>query len=164
MVRTFAALRSLLYGSVFLGLWGWLALQTRPFDRAMGTALPSGATIAGYALMLLGGLLVVACVASFVGAGRGTPAPFDPPRVFVAVGPYRWVRNPMYLGGFALLLGFGLWHRSVAMAAFAGLFVTLAHLFVVLYEEPSLLERFGEVYGEYSESVNRWVPRSPTAA
>lgn len=161
MSRLFAAGRSLVYATLFLGFWGWLAFRARSADRLIGIALPPGAEVAGWSLLLLGGAVVSLCVGSFVMRGRGTPAPFDPPRAFVAVGPYRWVRNPMYLGALTMLVGLGLWQRSVAMLVFAGLVAGLAHAFVVLYEEPQLSRRFGPRYLAYRKQVNRWVPRAP---
>jgi protein-S-isoprenylcysteine O-methyltransferase Ste14 len=108
--------------------------------------------------MVLGGALALACGATFVVVGRGTPAPFDPPREFVPVGPYRFVRNPMYVGAAALLMGFGLFERSLAILALAVAGLILAHLFVVFAEEPGLEERFGDSYRSYKASVRRWVP------
>ena len=98
---------------------------------------------------------------TFALLGRGTPAPFDPPRRFVAVGPYRFVRNPMYVGGLAMLAGFGLWRRSPAMFLLTAVGALVAHLFVVLVEEPGLTERFGDGCREYKRTVNRWLPRLP---
>lgn len=155
------ALRTALYGSVFLFLWGWLALQTRPLDRALGGSLGAWARPVGGVTFILGAALALACAGLFAGRGRGTPAPFDPPREFVATGPYRWVRNPMYVGGLLALLGFGLWHRSPAMALFTGLVWAAAHLFVLSVEEPGLVRRFGESYEAYRRRVNRWLPRRP---
>ena len=82
-------------------------------------------------------MLTLACFACFTVRGRGTPAPFDAPRVFVAVGPYRYVRNPMYIGGIMLLAGLAMLRRSVAILVFAAGWYVLAHLFVILYEEPN---------------------------
>lgn len=115
----------------------------------------------GIVLAALGLVGALGCAGTFVVAGRGTPAPFDAPRRFVASGPYRWVRNPMYVAGVVLLLGFGLWHRSAAMSLFAFLFGLAAHLFVVLWEEPRLADRFGQRYLAYRRRVNRWIPRPP---
>jgi len=111
--------------------------------------------------MLLGGLLVLWCGGTFIGRGRGTPAVFDPPRVFVASGPYRFVRNPMYLGGLCLLAGFGLWLRSLSILLFAAVLILAFHLFVVCYEEPGLAKRFGESYISYKKRTNRWIPKGP---
>lgn len=164
MTRWLAAARSLLYGTLFLALWGWLALEARALDPVLGVPLPGWTRSVGGILMAAGGLAAGLCAGAFVVEGRGTPAPFDPPEEFVAVGPYRWVRNPMYLGGVALLLGFGLWHRSVAMAAVGGVFFLLAHLFVRFHEEPHLEERFGDRYRSYRRRVNRWLPTPPESS
>lgn len=159
----FAAVRSLVYAAFFLGAWAWLALQVRSLDAVLGLGtLPAWSRTAGWVFLAAGGATALGCAATFVWrGGGGTPAPFDPPRKFVAVGPYRWVRNPMYLGGTALLAGFGLWHRSLSMTLFAGVFLLAAHLFVRFREEPKLEERFGEAYRAYRRRVNRWVPTPP---
>lgn len=163
-MRTFLnAARALVYGSAFLFAWGWLALQVRRLDPALGGPLGEWARPAGIALMAAGGVLALVCAGLFVSRGRGTPAPFDPPRAFVAVGPYRWVRNPMYVGGLAVLLGFGLWHRSPGMALFTAVVWAAAHLFVVAVEEPGLARRFGAGYDAYRERVRRWLPRPPAS-
>lgn len=153
-----SALRSVLYGSAFLTLWGWLALQTRRADPVLAIHLPAATHAAGIVLMVLGAALCIWCVASFVVVGRGTPAPFDAPRAFVATGPYRRVRNPMYLGLFLLLAGFGAWNKSPAMMLFTLPVAALAHAFVVLYEERTLERRFGARYLEYKRAVRRWLP------
>jgi protein-S-isoprenylcysteine O-methyltransferase Ste14 len=67
----------------------------------------------------------------------------------------------MYLGAVAIIVGAGLMLRSPSAVAVALFFVALAHVFVLLYEEPTLEQRFGESYLRYKTSVNRWLPRSP---
>ena len=161
MSRLFAALRSLVYMSGFVWLWGWIALQVAKMAGGALPTLPRGARTAGAALMVLGGLLALWCVAAFVVEGRGTPAPFDPPRSLVPRGPYRWVRNPMYLGALLVLIGFGAWRASLAMILLAIPVAALAHLFVVLYEERTLERRFGMPYIAYHALVNRWLPKRP---
>lgn len=160
-MRLFAAARSILYASVFIGLFGWVALQTRAWDPTIGIALPPVSRVVGAFLMAVGTALAITCVASFVALGRGTPAPFDPPTRFVVSGPYLWVRNPMYIGGLAMLVGFGLWHGSVSMLLFAVLLLCLVHAFVVFYEEPQLERRFGDAYRAYRREVRRWAVRMP---
>jgi protein-S-isoprenylcysteine O-methyltransferase Ste14 len=159
MTELLAALRSLVYMTGFLFLWGWLALLVRSIGR--GWVLPQESRAVGIVLMIVGGLVVLSCVGWFVVAGRGTPAPFDPPRSFVPGGPYRWVRNPMYLGALVVLIGFGFWNASLSMVLLALPALALAHLFVALYEEPTLRRRFGVPYVTYLARVNRWVPKPP---
>src|SRR5690348_14983087 len=96
MVRIFAGLRSIVFAAAFLWGWGWLALMLRRFDRA---PLASWTIAPGEVLFVLGGAVAAWCIGAFVVRGRGTPALFDPPRRLVAVGPYVYVRNPMYIGG-----------------------------------------------------------------
>lgn len=158
MSRAFAALRALVYMSGFIALWGWLAVLARNAGRAWPVVLPSGLAPVGVLLIVVGGLIVVACGATFVMAGRGTPAPFDAPRELVPVGPYRFVRNPMYIGATVVLLGYGLIERSPAVLALAFCGWLLAHLLVIFSEEPGLEERFGESYRSYKRSVHRWIP------
>jgi protein-S-isoprenylcysteine O-methyltransferase Ste14 len=157
--RMLVILRAALYSSGFGFLWAWLAVTVRPFDARLPIALPAWVRPFGWALVVAGALLVVWCISTFATRGRGTPAPFDPPREFVAVGPYRYVRNPMYIGGFGVLFGAGLVLQSPSISGLAVLFLLLLHLLVLLYEEPVLTNRFGDSYRHYKSSVHRWLPR-----
>ncbi len=158
-MRILVGIRTAVYMTGFVVLWGWLALGVRRFDPAIGVEMPEWAPSLGFALMAVGGALALACGGFFAARGLGTPAPFDPPREFVAAGPYRYVRNPMYIGGFLVLGGFGLIERSPSVLLLALGAAVLAHFFVVLVEEPGLLWRFGDAYRTYKRSVNRWLPR-----
>jgi protein-S-isoprenylcysteine O-methyltransferase Ste14 len=117
------------------------------------------ARVAGATLFAAGLALFGWCVALFARVGKGTLAPWDPTRELVAVGPYRHVRNPMISGVAAMLAGEALFWRSGALAAWAGLFVAVNHLYFLLSEEPGLEKRFGEGYRRYRAAVPRWVPR-----
>jgi protein-S-isoprenylcysteine O-methyltransferase Ste14 len=167
MATVFVAFRTLCYVAAFILFFGWLALRIQPWDESLNIPLPAWTTIIGVVASTIGGLIVLACAAVFVARGRGTPAIFDPPRKFVAGGPYKFVRNPMYIGGVILLAGFGLYQRSLAILLFCLSTFVLFHLYVVFIEEPGLEARFGESYFAYKESVNRWIPkfshRAPTA-
>jgi acid phosphatase (class A) len=164
LIRAFAAVRGLLYATGFVALWWWVVASVRPLDSRFTLELPAWVRVPGLVLAALGVVLAFSCVAAFALAGKGTPAPFDPPRVVVAVGPYRWVRNPMYLGAVAVICGAGLYLRSLGAIVVAAFFILLAHALVLLYEEPILEERFGESYLRYKKSVPRWVPRRPVTA
>lgn len=153
------ALRAVLYATGFLFFFAWLALRVRRFDRSLTWSLPGGTEIPGILLLFVGGIVALACVWVFVARGRGTPAPFDPPREFVAVGPYRHSRNPMYIGGLCMLVGLGLLERSISILLMALAVFAVVHLFVVLYEEPTLRKKFGSSYQDYCMQVRRWIPR-----
>jgi protein-S-isoprenylcysteine O-methyltransferase Ste14 len=99
------------------------------------------------------------CFWNFTFKGRGTPVPFDPPKELVAVGLYRFVRNPMYVSGIIALIGWILWSPSVTMIALPFWFFLAAHAFVTLYEEPTLKRKFGASYEDYLKRIPRWIPR-----
>jgi protein-S-isoprenylcysteine O-methyltransferase Ste14 len=157
----FDAARSLIYVIGFVALWTWVARLVRPLDARIPLRLPAWLGAFGVGFAIVGALVVLACVATFFTRGEGTPAPFDPPRAFVATGPYRFVRNPMYLGAAAALFGAGLIVASPAIVLLAVGFLGLAHLFVLAYEEPTLARTFGASYEEYRATVRRWRPRRP---
>jgi len=160
MKAFFVALRSAVFSAGFILFWGWVAWSLhRRYDSSLGVALPAWTRELGIALLAVGGILALACIATFFTRAEGTPAPFDPPRKFVAAGPYNFVRNPMYIGGFIVLVGFGLYEQSPAILFFAPLWLLLAHLLVIFYEEPHLRATFGTTYEDYCRSVRRWIPR-----
>ena len=113
----------------------------------------------GFLLILVGLALVTWCISLFARVGKGTLAPWDPTSKLVAVGPYRFTRNPMITGVATILTGeavlVGSWH----LALWALTFIALNHIHFLLVEEPGLERRFGESYLEYKRAVPRWVPR-----
>jgi protein-S-isoprenylcysteine O-methyltransferase Ste14 len=125
--------------------------------RADGTAA-SGSAI-GYFPIVLGFMLLVACVRDFCVVGRGTLAPWNPPKHLVTVGLYRYVRNPMYVAMTILLIGWSIVLPSQWLIVYlVGLWIAF-HLRVVLYEEPRLLTLFGAEWQAYQKNVPRWIPR-----
>ncbi len=112
-------------------------------------------------LWLIGSIIILWCFRDFTFRGRGTPLPTDPPKQLVVTGPYRYVRNPIYVGVGILYAGYFLWFGYCAILLYAGLALLGAHAFVVLYEEPNLKRKFGASYEQYLQSVPRWVPRFP---
>jgi protein-S-isoprenylcysteine O-methyltransferase Ste14 len=159
MKTAFLILRSAVYAFLFIFFFGWLALQTRVYDKQIAISLPVWLLTAGIILMIIGGLLILYCVLVFIIHGKGTPAVFDAPRKFVALGPYAFVRNPMYIGGFIMLAGLGLYHLSVSIFILLILLFLFFHLFVVFYEEPTLTEKFGQSYRDYRKKIKRWIPK-----
>ena len=160
MKALFTAVRAVVWSAAFLWLWSWVALGVRRYDAALGGALPAWTPFAGVPFVVGGVALMLTCVCLFVLRGRGTPAPWDAPREFVAVGPYRHVRNPMYVGGYGALAGFALEFRSPAMLAFVAVPFACAHVLVLVSEEPMLEDRFGESYRAFKRAVPRWLPRA----
>jgi len=109
--------------------------------------------------ILTGASIYFWCAWDFTFAGRGTPAPIDPPKELVVRGLYRYVRNPMYVGILSILLGEALLFGSSRLFEYTAVAFIFFFLIVVLYEEPMLRQKFGESYREYCEDVPRWIPR-----
>jgi len=108
---------------------------------------------------LLGGATALWCFWEFTFRGRGTPNPIDPPKELVATGPYRYVRNPIYVSVLVIIIGHFLWFKSVWLLAYAVVVFLAAHLFITWYEEPTLKRKFGPAYEQYCRSVPRWIPK-----
>jgi protein-S-isoprenylcysteine O-methyltransferase Ste14 len=134
--------------------------------RRYGVALTLGRSVGpvflqvvGLALLSLGLVLAVASVWLFATEGRGTLAPWDPPRVFVVRGPYQFVRNPMISGIILLLFGEAFALLSPPHGVWAICCVILNLIYIPLIEEPQLERRFGDSYREYCRHVRRFIPR-----
>lgn len=95
----------------------------------------------------------------FAWIGRGSPAPLLPPDTLIVSGFYRFVRNPIYVALFAIILGEAGWLWRWELVAYAVLTLALFHVFVTLYEEPKLESQFGGSYRRYCRHVHRWIPR-----
>jgi protein-S-isoprenylcysteine O-methyltransferase Ste14 len=155
----FVLARAVTYSALFIGL----LLIFLP-DRILSTtgimqpAAIGAWQFAGILLGSAGAVVTIMCILTFVFAGSGTPAPFDPPRKLVVRGPYRRVRNPMYLGAGFALGGAAAFYQSLPLLVYAGVFLFITHLFVVLYEEPTLRRTFDGDYDAYCQRVGRWWP------
>jgi protein-S-isoprenylcysteine O-methyltransferase Ste14 len=131
-----------------------------PLFIARGQAPVSGAWLAiAAAVLAAGGTLYAWCVWNFTVVGRGTPAPVDAPKKLVTRGPYRFARNPMYVGVLAVILGWAMLFQSTAILRYAFAVALCCHLFVVLWEEPHLRRAFGVEYENYCGRVGRWLPK-----
>jgi protein-S-isoprenylcysteine O-methyltransferase Ste14 len=113
----------------------------------------------GIALLSIGLLLLLWCVRDFYVSGKGTLAPWDPPKRLVVVGLYRHVRNPMYLAVLTIIAGWSLLYTSAWVAIYMICVAIVFHLRVIMYEEPRLHQQFGAEWDVYRASVSRWLPR-----
>jgi protein-S-isoprenylcysteine O-methyltransferase Ste14 len=107
--------------------------------------------------LCLGTFLLLWCVREFYVAGRGTLAPWDPPRHLVIAGPYQISRNPMYIGVVAILLGWCALWDSRTLIVYSALCAIGFHLRVILFEEPWAARRFGAEWEAYRARVSRWL-------
>jgi protein-S-isoprenylcysteine O-methyltransferase Ste14 len=119
---------------------------------------PPGA-LPGEILMAAGILLLLWCARDFFASGRGSIAPWDPPKRLVVVGLYRFVRNPMYLSVLVLVAGWAVAFASWPIGLYLGILALGFHLRVRLGEEPWLRLRFGAEWDAYGAAVPRWRPR-----
>jgi protein-S-isoprenylcysteine O-methyltransferase Ste14 len=113
----------------------------------------------GCLLFAAGAAIYLRCAWEFAARGLGTPAPISPTKFLVTTALHRHVRNPMYLGVALAIVGEAVIFRSFHVLVYAAIMLTTAHIFVVLYEEPTLKRQFGESYEEYRRRVPRWLPR-----
>jgi protein-S-isoprenylcysteine O-methyltransferase Ste14 len=118
--------------------------------------LPGALAVTGGVVMVaVGTVIFVLSVWDFVFDGHGMA-----PKVLVVRGTYKLVRNPMYVGLVAILLGEALFFRSWRLLGFAAVFWLCLHLLVTLYEERALTKEFGGSYTQYRKQVGRWFPKA----
>ena len=157
-------------------VYGWLILKVSMFTLIVpGTVVVlvpylligntpldsidnSGILLLAYGLLLPGIGLYIRSAYDFAFSGGGTPAPIDAPVKLVTNGPYRYTRNPMYVGVLSILSGEALASRHLSVLIYLGIVVVVFNLFVRYYEEPALRRKFGESYVRYCARVPRWVP------
>jgi len=131
----------------------WYAAGSPPL------AARAGAPLAGFAVLLVvaGWTVLLICAREFARAGRGTPAPYDPPRSLVTSGLYRFTRNPMYVGVVTAIFGQALWFHSRDVVYYGIAMVIAFHVAILIYEEPRLTRVFGQQYLDYKRAVPRWL-------
>jgi protein-S-isoprenylcysteine O-methyltransferase Ste14 len=112
-----------------------------------------------FPLWLIGSIILLWSFWNFLAEGRGTPAPIDPPKELVATGFYRYVRNPMYVGVLAVIIGHFLWFGYWNLLTYAMVVFISFNTFVAYYEEPTLKRKFGAAYENYLKQVPRWIPK-----
>jgi protein-S-isoprenylcysteine O-methyltransferase Ste14 len=155
----FVLVRAVTYAALFIGLvLIYVPARLLSWSGIVRPAAIEVQQVAGMVIGAAGAAVALWCIFTFASIGRGTPAPFDPPRRLVIQGPYRFVRNPMYIGAGLALASAALFYESLPLLGYAGLFFLATHLFVVWYEEPTLRRTFGQEYEAYCRQVRRWWP------
>jgi protein-S-isoprenylcysteine O-methyltransferase Ste14 len=107
--------------------------------------------------LAVGVVLLLWCVRDFYVAGKGTLAPWTPPRELVTVGLYRYSRNPMYVSVIVILLGWAATFASSRLLMYAAIVLLAFHLRVIFGEEPWLARTHGEAWLHYRARVPRWL-------
>jgi len=137
----------------------WLARRDHLTLAAAGTVPLLLVQLAGVLVLVIGIVFFASSLRRFAGEGKGTLAPWDPPRELVVRGPYRYVRNPMIFGVILVLIGEALVLLSTSHMWWALIFFGINAVYIPLLEEPQLESRFGDSYVEYRRNVPRLIPR-----
>lgn len=111
----------------------------------------------GFAIVGAGTALLLYCVREFYVAGKGTLAPWSPPKHLVVTGPFRWSRNPIYVAMLAVLIGWTVTYWSRALAIYTVVMFAAFHIRTILGEEPRLAREFGDEWQRYVRRVPRWI-------
>jgi protein-S-isoprenylcysteine O-methyltransferase Ste14 len=142
--------------TVLIPLW---VARRYGINLRLGSIAELALQLVGLGSLTVGLFLFVASLRRFATEGKGTLAPWDPPRQLVVRGPYQFVRNPMISGVVFILFGEALVLLSLPQAVWAVSFLVLNLIYIPLLEEPQLEQRFGDSYREYCEHVRRFIPR-----
>ena len=129
-------------------------------DDWHGSGAPFALQLVGTVLLAIGIVVLAHTVVRFVVEGLGTPFPAAPTQNLVVGGLYRYVRNPMYLGLIAAVVGQAAILGSASLLLYAAILWVIVASFVVFYEEPTLSSKYGEQYAAYRRSVRAWLPRA----
>lgn len=140
---------------------GIIILRTKAADFGWSLTFPLSLVplLLGILLMGLGLTLMLKTITLFAVVGKGTLAPWEPPRKLVARGIYRYVRNPMISGVFFVLVGEATVFGSRPLFTWFIIFLLINLIYIPLLEEPMLEKRFGQDYLLYKRNVPRWIPR-----
>jgi protein-S-isoprenylcysteine O-methyltransferase Ste14 len=128
-----------------------------------GAAYPLAVRILGLALIAAGGILMTLTLLRFPAEGSGTPLPTNPPssQKVLTGGPYRYVRNPLYVSYVPAIAGQALLLSRPVLLTYTAALLAFLTAFVRLYEEPTLTKRYGTQYQAYRKQVPGWLPRLP---
>lgn len=113
-------------------------------------------TASGLFPIIVGFGLVLRCAYLFH-RHRTTIKPFEESAELIVEGPYRWSRNPIYLGMVLVLLGCAILSGAASVWVVPPLFVTIIHWRFVVREEAMLAENFGLDFEDYCRKVRRWI-------
>jgi protein-S-isoprenylcysteine O-methyltransferase Ste14 len=165
MPRWAAALGTAVFALIVQG--GGVVLLPYAFTRWQPATPPWPVVIRviGAASIAVGGIVVAWAFAQFAAEGNGVPIPGEPNSQRLTVGgPYRYVRNPLYVASVAAISGQGLLLSRPVLLIYAAAFLAIAFFLVHLIEDPALARRFGQPFEDYRKQVPGWWPRWPRRA
>lgn len=130
-----------------------------PFMIASYDPFKANGNISGLLILGIGLFILLWCVRDFYVSGKGTLAPWDPPKNLVTVGLYRYVRNPMYVGVLLILTGWTIATASPIVLGFSLFMCTAFYFRVKIHEEPWAEKTFADEWLKYKQNVPRWLPQ-----
>ncbi len=138
-------------GAVLLGIalqhWAW----------ALGFARDSSLRIALGLAVICGGVAILSSTFFIFRRIGQHPDPRKPTPTIVRDGPYRFTRNPMYVAGNLIQLGFGIALGNAWIVMLLVPVMLLIHYGAILPEERYLERKFGDEYASFKVSVRRWI-------
>ena len=141
---------------VFLGCLA-VAIGIQHFVMPLRAPLDSTVIIIAGSVLAIGGVtLLVSARTQFLRTGQN-PTPWSPSPELIAQGPYRFTRNPMYVGFTLFLVGLGVAANDLWICVFALVALAIVHVIAVVKEEAYLEAKFGESYLAYKRSVRRYL-------
>jgi len=145
--------------------WGVSLLSTRHGWSAGGPAdwnrLGIAPVVAG--LTIICWVIGLHCREAPKFGWRIEPTPFEPPQYLIVRGPYRYSRNPIFLGHFMIWSGWAIYYGSIALVVGVALMWMALAFVIVPYEERGLVRQLGEPYLRYQREVGRWFGRGAAA-
>lgn len=115
--------------------------------------------IIGLVLATIGLTIVIHCAHTlFFKPEQSIPFPIQAPEKFVVEGLYKFIRNPMYLGDFMIILSEFFIFGHLLILIYLAIIIPFVNFMVIFKEEKQLEKRFGKEYAEYKEKVSRWIP------
>ncbi len=134
----------------------WVAVQ---FDASFPAFSFGAFRYAGIPLIAVGGSLAFYCAYLLLVPSKKSRLPHTSKEDLIVSGPYLYVRNPFMLGIVLAIVGEAILLSRVVMFGYAAIFTWCVHFWIVFFEEPAMLERFGEDYARYKSGVPRWLPK-----
>lgn len=118
--------------------------------------------VIGVTMIAMGGIVVAWAFAQFAAEGSGVPIPGEPNSQRLTVGgPYRYVRNPLYVASVMAISGQALLLSRPVLLSYAAAFAAITVFLVHWIEDPALGRRFGQQFEDYRSQVPAWWPRLP---
>ncbi len=109
------------------------------------------------AVVLTAGAVLIAMSSAIFRRRGENPTPWSPTSQVITAGPYRWSRNPMYLGMAIVAVGLAMLMHSWSALIFAGVATAIVNIAVIRREEAYLRATFGQPYIDYCQRVRRWI-------